>query len=182
MDITVNKDLIVKAQSGDAYAFEALVNHYYETMFKIAFKFCGNRQNAEDITQESCIRLARGLHTYRHDATFTTWLYRLVLNTGKDYFRKNRRYKSADDEELIMEITKSEEPAADEQLFAKQVIAAVEKLPETEREAVFLVMVEGMTHKQAAEVLDCQEGTVSWRIHEARKKLNALFDKEQKYG
>lgn len=183
MDVTINKDLIVKAQGGDAFAFEALVNHYYETMFKMAYKFCGNKLNAEDITQEACIRLAKGLQTYRHDSAFTTWLYRLVLNTGKDWFRKNRRYDSSGDDELVMEMAKSEEPSADAQVYAKQVLAALWKLPETEREALILVMSDGMTHKEAAEVLGCQEGTVSWRIFEARKKLTALLGKEeQKYG
>lgn len=179
MDITVNKDLIVKAQSGDAIAFEALVNHYYEMMFKVAFKFCGNRQNAEDITQESCIRLVRGLHTYRHDSAFTSWLYRLVLNTGKDWFRKNKRY-TTDDDELVM--VKAETPSADSQVYAKQVINAMYKLPDAEREAVVLVLAEGMTHKEAADILGCAESTISWRIFEARKKLTALFEKEQSHG
>ena len=173
-----DRELIKKAQDGDANAFEALVNLYYETMFKMAYKFAGNRQDAEDITQESCIRLARGLAGFRHDSAFTSWLYRLVINTGKDWYRSNNRHPKSDEGlETAQTAAKSED-----QLYAKQVIAAVYTLPDGERDALLLVMAEGMSHKQAGEILGCRESTVSWRIHEARKKLGALFEKEQKHG
>jgi RNA polymerase sigma-70 factor (ECF subfamily) len=180
MTVTINKDLIVKAQGGDAFAFEALVNHYYETMFKFAFKFSGNKTHAEDITQDACIRLAKGLHSFKHDSAFTSWLYTLVINTGKDYFRRNRRYNPADDE--VLEMQESKAAGADETLYAKQVIELVQKLPEGERDAVILVLSEGLSHKEAGDILGCKESTVSWRIHEARKKLADLLSKEQKYG
>ena len=125
------------------------------------------------------MKLAKGIHSYRHDSAFTSWLYRLVINAGNDYFRKHRRYDLNDDEVLEM---KDEKSGVDEQLHAKQVIAAVYKLPEGERDAVILVLSEGLSHKEAGEILGCKESTVSWRIHEARKKLAAIFDKEQKYG
>lgn len=72
--------------------------------------------------------------------------------------------------------------SAEDQLYAKQVIAALHTLPEGERDALILVMSDGLSHKEAGIILGCKESTVSWRIHEARKKLGALFEKEQKYG
>jgi RNA polymerase sigma factor (sigma-70 family) len=66
-------------------------------MFKMAYKFCGNRQDAEDITQESCIRLARGLHSFKGDSAFTSWLYRLVINTAKDWYKSNNRHPKSDE-------------------------------------------------------------------------------------
>ncbi len=170
--------LIKQAQDGDAKAFEALVNRYYDMMFKVAYKWCGNQQNAEDIAQEACIKLARGLNSFKHDSAFTTWLYRIVINAAKDWFKKQNRHKgSAEALETI-----SVQSTAESQLHAKEVLSEVHNLPEGERDALLLVVVEGLTHKDAAYILNCKESTISWRIHEARKKLEARFGKEQKYG
>ncbi|MGB4106535.1 MAG: RNA polymerase sigma factor [Alphaproteobacteria bacterium] len=173
-----DRELIKRAQSGDTGAFEALVNRHYETMFRMAYKFSGNRQDAEDITQESCLRLARGLHSFKGESAFTSWLYRLVVNTGKDWYRSNNRHPKSDEGLETAQVSAKSE----DQLYAKQVIAAVYDLPEGERDALLLVMSEGLSHKEAGKILGCKESTISWRIHEARKKLGALFEKEQKYG
>ncbi len=178
MDITITKDLIVKAQSGDAHAFEALANGCYETMFRMAYKFCGNRQDAEDVTQEACIKLARNIGSFRHDSAFTSWLYRLTVNSAKDWYKSNNRHPKSEDGLDTAPAHENNE----QQLYAKQVIAALHELPEGERNAVILVLSEGLSHKEAGQILGCKESTVSWRIHEARKKLGALFRKEQKYG
>ena len=173
-----DKELIAKARKGNAQAFEALVNKHYGTMFKMAFKWCGNESDAQDITQDACIKLARGLDSFKGDAAFTSWLYRLVINTGKDWYKKHNRHPSgADGLETLSTKSKSEE-----RLYAKQVIAAVQDLPDGEKEALILVMSEGLSHKEAAKILDVKESTVSWRIHEARKKLGAQFAKEQSHG
>ncbi len=173
-----DKQLVAKARKGDAKAFEDLVNKHYGTMFKMAFKWCGNKNDAEDITQDACIKLARGLDSFKGNSAFTSWLYRLVINTGKDWYKKQNRHPSNPGElETVSTGSKSEE-----QLYTKQVLAAVHKLPNGEKEALLLVMSEGLSHKEAAKVLGCKESTISWRIHEARKKLSAQFEKEQKYG
>ncbi len=84
MNADSDAQLIQRAGAGDARAFEVLVNRHYGTMFKMAFKWCRNRADAEDVTQNACIKLARALKTYEHKAAFTTWLYRLVINTAID--------------------------------------------------------------------------------------------------
>ncbi|NCT41835.1 MAG: RNA polymerase sigma factor [Alphaproteobacteria bacterium] len=173
-----DKQLIAKARKGDARAFEDLVNKYYAVMFKMAFKWCGNQSDAQDITQDACVKLARGLDSFKGNAAFTSWLYRLVINAGKDWYKKHNRHPSNADE-LENVTTKS---TSVEQLYAKQVLGAVQQLPDGEREALILVMSDGLSHKEAAKILDIKESTVSWRIHEARKKLNAQFEKEQSYG
>ena len=178
MDQNETTRLIKEAQNGDAGAFEALVNAYYEVMFKMAFKWCANPNDAEDITQEACIKLARGIDGFRHDSAFTSWLYRLVINTGKDWFKKqNRQPLPSDEIELVSVNSKAED-----KIYAQQVLQEVYKLPEGEKDALLLVMSEGLSHKEAAAALGCKESTVSWRIHEARKKLSALFEKDQSYG
>lgn len=178
MDDPKDKQLIAKARAGNAKAFEDLVNKYYGVMFKMAFKWCGNPNDAEDITQDACIKLARGLDGFKGNSAFTSWLYRLVINAGKDWYKKHNRHPSGSDGlETVPSNSKSEE-----QLYAKQVLEAVQQLPEGEKEALILVMSEGLSHKEAAIILDIKESTVSWRIHEARKKLSAQFGKEQSYG
>lgn len=178
MDKNNDKELIKRAQGGDAQAFEALANAYYETMFRMAYKFCGNRQDAEDVTQEACMKLARNIGSFRHDSAFTSWLYRLTINTAKDWYKSNNRHPKSDEGLETAQAGENNE----QQLYAKQVIAALHDLPEGERDAVILVLSEGLSHKEAGKILGCKESTVSWRIHEARKKLGALFGKEQKYG
>ncbi|MBL4589341.1 MAG: RNA polymerase sigma factor [Alphaproteobacteria bacterium] len=178
MDDLDDEQLITRARKGDIKAFEALVNKHYETMFKMAFKWCRNKSDAEDITQDACIKLARGLDGFKGKSAFTSWLYRLVINAGKDWYKKQNRHPSNPDAlEKVSAKNKS-----DEQVYAQQVLDAVNKLPDGEKEALLLVMSEGLSHKEAAKALGCKESTISWRIHEARKKLNAQFNKEQKYG
>jgi len=173
-----DKKLIAKARKGDAKAFEALVNDHYDIMFKMAFKWCGNQSDAEDITQDACIKLARGLDSYKGNAAFTSWLYRLVINAGKDWYKKQNRHPvQSGDLDVLPSKSRS-----DEQLYARQVLDAVQRLPVGEKEALILVMSEGLSHKEAAKTLDVKESTISWRIHEARKKLGAQFEKEQSYG
>lgn len=172
-------ELIKRAQSGDARAFEALVGECYDMMFKMAFKWCGNRGDAEDITQEACIKLARGILGFRHDCKFSSWLYTLVINAAKDWYRAQNRHPQGDEAQLEKIATPSD---AEERQHARQVWDQVYKLPEGEKAAVLLVMAEGMSHKEAAKMLKIKESTVSWRIHEARKKLEHIFGKEQKYG
>lgn len=166
------------AQSGDAEAFEALVNRYYEVMFKMAFKWCRNEQNAQDITQEACINLARGIGSFNGDSAFTSWLYRLVINTAKDWYKKHNRHAFSSENLATANI----EEKADEKLLAWQVLEEVHRLPDKEKEVVFLVIGEGLSHGEVAKLLNCKESTVSWRLHEARKKLNGIFVQEHLHG
>lgn len=178
MDETEEKRLIKGAQNGDAKAFERLVNQYYKVMFKMAFLWCRNQTDAEDITQNACIKLARGIGSFNFEAAFTSWLYMLVINTAKDWYKKQNRHPASSDG--LETIKTNEKP--DEKLFLRQVIEEVHRLPEGEKEAVFLVIGEGLSHGEAAKVLECKESTVSWRIHEARKKLNGIFEEERAHG
>lgn len=173
-----DNELVKRAQKGDAHAFEALLTRHYETIFKIAFKWCRNQTDAQDITQDACVKLAKGLDGFKGNSAFTSWLYRLVINAGKDWYKKQNRHPSNPE---AME-TVSVKNKSDEQLYVVQVLEAVNDLPEGEKDALLLVMSEGLSHKEAADVLGCKESTISWRIHEARKKLSAQFYKEQNNG
>ncbi|PJB70291.1 MAG: hypothetical protein CO093_08475 [Alphaproteobacteria bacterium CG_4_9_14_3_um_filter_47_13] len=169
--------LIKRAVKGDKRAFEALLQENYDVMFKMAFKYCGNRQDAEDITQDSCIKLARALASYKFQAAFTSWLYRLVLNCAKDFYRKKKPEAVLNDSHIG-----AINAEAEIKTYANEILAQVYALPENEKSALILVMSDGYTHAEAAIIMDCKESTVSWYIHEARKKLNILIEKEPHHG
>ncbi len=161
-----DEELAEQAAKGDSGAFEALAERHYETMYAIAFKWCRNRENAEDITQNACIKLARGIHTYKGNAAFTSWLYRIVINVATDWQRSQRPA-----EQIIDDALPARTGSAEDDLYAQQVLAEIDLLPEKEKSAIFLIFTEGCTHKEAADIMECKESTVSWYIHEARKKL-----------
>ncbi len=179
MPNTDETELINRASRGDADAFEALVNTYYEVMFKMAYKWCGNRRDAEDITQEACMKLARGIGSYKGGSKFTSWLYVLVINSAKDWYKSQNRHPEGTE---LLESIVADSDNAEERLYTRQVLDEVNKLPETEKESLLLVMGQGLSHKEAADLSGVKESTISWRIHEARKKLESIFGKEERYG
>ncbi|MBI4030589.1 MAG: RNA polymerase sigma factor [Proteobacteria bacterium] len=168
-------ELIKRAQEGDRRAFEALLQGYYDAMFRMAFKWCGNRADAEDVTQNACIKLAHSLKSFRFEAAFTSWLYRLVINTAMDWRKANRKFVPLP-ESGHAGIAPGN---AEKDMQHKEALAAVLALPEKEKAALLLVFSEGMTHAEAAGVMGVKESTVSWYIHEARKKLTG---KERRHG
>lgn len=172
--------LVREAQGGSREAFAALVERHYGLMFKVAYQWCGVREDAEDIAQDCAIKLAQNLQAFRFESAFTTWVYRLVINAAKDYYKaKNRR--NARETPLFEDVVHaSEEPSPEKKLEQKDVLKALSDLPEQLRETVILVCWQGLSHKEAGDILDCSEGTVSWRVHEARKKIAERLDIEKK--
>ena len=176
-----DSELIGNALKGDARAFSVLVERHYMLMYKAAYKWCGTRADAQDIAQDAAIKLAENLHSFRFESAFTTWLYRLVINVAKDYMRKKNLRDGRElglYEDMEMESGASSQ---EDQMAAREVMAALYDLPEKLRDAVLLVCCEGLSHKEAGEILDCAEATVSWRVHEARKQLNNLIEKGGTY-
>jgi RNA polymerase sigma-70 factor (ECF subfamily) len=166
--------LIRRAQNGDARAFEELLGAYYGTLYKFAYKWCGNREDAEDVTQQACLKLARSIDQFRFDAAFTSWLYRLVINCAKDWSKRQQRHAHREDIDESMQIS-SESDSAENRLLAWQVLVKLDSFPDGIKETLLLVHAEGLTHGEAAKILGVKESTVSWRLHEARKTLNLLF-------
>lgn len=179
---TTDAELIESANNGNAHAFSTLVERHYMTIYKMAYKYLGNQSEAEDVTQEACIKLARSLDSYRFDAAFTTWLYRLVINTAKDYIKKNSRTHK--NEKPIYEDTLCIAAPDDQEQSAiqREVLNTVAELPEKLRDVVILVCWQGLSHKEAGDVLDINENTVSWRLHEVRKIMNAQHGREADHG
>jgi RNA polymerase sigma-70 factor (ECF subfamily) len=177
---TDDQQLVRQSCAGEARAFEALVERHYDRIFRMAYKWCRNQSDAEDITQNVCIKLARAIRQYSGKAAFTTWLYRLVINTAIDWQRQNRR---GDTETLDPEsgLIGAVDADAETRLMANDEMARVLALPEKEKTALLLVFGEGLSHAEAAQIMEVKESTVSWYIHEARKTLGLKTDKKERH-
>ena len=126
------------------------------------------------------MKLARSIDQFRFDAAFTSWLYRLVINCAKDWSKSQRRHERQEDIEESLQIA-SDSDSAENRLLAWQVLIKLDTFPDGIKETILLVHAEGLTHGEAAKILGVKESTVSWRLHEARKTLNLLFEQGAVY-
>lgn len=165
-------ELVEKAALGDRQAFAALVESRYDFIHTVAWRWCGDRQDAEDVAQEVCIRLASAIRGFKGASRLSTWLYTVTLNAARDQMRKRRRAEWRDAaylrEQAVLEGGTGEDD--NEELWQ-----AVRQLPDKQRDAVLLIYGEGLSHAAASEVLGCAETTISWHVHEARKRLKVLL-------
>jgi RNA polymerase sigma-70 factor (ECF subfamily) len=169
-----DQELIGRAGDGDRDAFGQLVERHYDFVYRVAYRWCGRKADAEDIAQEVCARLGRSIRSYRGGAAFTTWLYAITLNAARDMVRKSAREAMKVQAFGVHALIDGEAaPEADSQ--AERLWAAVRELPDKQRDAVLLVYGEGLSHSAAADAMACAEATVSWHIHEAKKRLKALM-------
>ncbi|MBT8417445.1 MAG: RNA polymerase sigma factor [Silicimonas sp.] len=175
---TSDEALARAAAGGDAQAFSALISRHYDRIFRLSFRLTGARAEAEDLCQDICAALPAKLSAYRSEARFTTWLYRVTVNASHDRRRRAATHARAADGWGEMEIARRAEAAEAAQAL-DWLTAAMRDLPEELRDTVALVL-DDVTHAQAAEVLDVSEGTVSWRMSEVKKRLRAL--KEADHG
>ncbi len=172
--MTEDEALIRGAQAGDAQAFEQLLERHYDTLFRFAYKWCGNRADAQDITQQACIKLSRSLGQFRFESAFSSWLYKIVINCARDWARSQARHAS---QPLDMaEDVASETVSVERQVYLWQLLHQLDALPEGIKETLLLVHAEGLTHGEAARVLDVKESTVSWRLHEFRKQYSLAME------
>ena len=175
--MTDDEALIRAAQAGDPEAFEQLLERQYDTLYRFAYKWCGNRADAEDVTQQACLKLARSLGSYRFESAFTSWLYRVVVNCARDWERSQGRHHKPGIKHAEMD----NEPTAagssvEYRVYLWQLLHKLDALPEGIKETLLLVHAEGLTHGEAARILEVKESTVSWRLHEFRKHYRLSID------
>lgn len=169
---TSEEDLARAAAGGDAAAFGALLERRYDSLFGLAFRLTGSRAEAEDLTQDICAALPAKMAAFRGESRFGTWLYRVAVNAAHDRRRRQATASKAaegwGDWELARQAEMAETAAQVDWLTA-----AMRALPDELRDTLALVL-DDMSHREAGEVLGISEGTVSWRVSEARKHLRAL--------
>lgn len=163
-----DQELVRRAQGGDREAFANLLDLHYMRIFRFSMKFCGNRPDAEDVSQQACVKLGQSIRQFRFESAFTTWLYSLVLNCARDYEKSQRRHRWTDGrstEQIAVG------PAGEPSVYLGEVLNQIEQMGDGYKEAVVLVVGEGLSHAEAAAILATRESTVSWRLHEVRKRL-----------
>lgn len=176
---TSDEALALAAAKGDRSAFAGLLDRHYTRLFRLVFRLSGTKAEAEDITQDICLALPAKLAGYKGDANFTTWLYRVAVNATHDRRRRAMTYAKAAAGWGEIELARRAED--DERRDAgKWLDHAMSALPTDLRDTLALVLDDELTHAQAADVLDLSEGTISWRLSEARKRLRIMHETEER--
>ncbi len=163
-------ELVALASAGDRDAFAALLQRHYDRIHGLAWRLTGTRADAEDVAQDVCCTLAQRIGGFRNEARFSTWLCGVVVNACRDLKRRQRSFRGLT-ERLAVVAGLARGPDGRDLHDAMWVRSAVARLPVVYREAVVLVVGEQLTHAEAAAILGVAEATVSWRLHEARRRL-----------
>ncbi|MEM1418351.1 MAG: sigma-70 family RNA polymerase sigma factor [Myxococcota bacterium] len=174
-------ELLERAQGGDRRAYGRLVRLHQRRVWATAKQLVRSESDADDVTQEVFLRAWRALDRFDGRSKLSTWLYRITVNVSLNHIRKRKRRAAGDIDDPRMPEPPADptqgqvDPARVQELGELQtrLEGAMGELSETLRSAVVLVLFQGLAHKEAAEILGCPEGTVAWRIHEARRKLKA---------
>lgn len=180
-----DRELIDRARSGDAEAFGLLVRRHQKRIFKVALHLTKNSAEAEDITQDAFARAYQALGRFDGRSEVFTWLYRIAVNLSLSHLRakRNQGHHSLEDDArasflesalgALSQARKSADGGQDDRRIAEALYEGIDALSETLRTTLLLVCVDELSHDEVAKVLGCAEGTVAWRVHEARKKLRA---------
>ncbi|MBQ5977689.1 MAG: sigma-70 family RNA polymerase sigma factor [Oscillospiraceae bacterium] len=179
------KHCIERVLKGDANAFEHLVHAYEKTVYNLALRTLGNREDAEDVTQEAFLKAYRSLDSFRGDSKFSVWLYRIVSNLCLDLLRSRQRKPTQsltveDDDGEIGELEISDEHFSPEKLLDRKltresVQRGLSALPDDSRQILLLRELQGMSYEEIGQALDLEPGTVKSRIFRARKRLCAFL-------
>jgi RNA polymerase sigma-70 factor (ECF subfamily) len=181
-DREVDQQLVARAQRGDKKAFELLVVKYQRKLARLLSRFIRDASEVEDVTQEAFIKAYRALPSFRGDSAFYTWLYRIGINTAKNYLvslgRRAPTVTGVDSDEAegieegdqLRDLNTPENQLMSRQL-AETVNQALQELPEELRTAITLREIDGMSYEEIAQIMSCPIGTVRSRIFRAREAI-----------
>ncbi len=169
--------LINKFKAGQMEGFEMLVRKYHNRLVNIVNSLTGNAADAEDIAQEAFLKVYRNLNDFRNQAKFSSWLYRITLNTAYDHLRKNIHKNTSLDE---MDYSNIADNKPREDILAKETLQkALDKIPFDFRSALILKEIEGLSYEEIAQALKIRLGTVESRIFRARRMLKNLLTRKE---
>ncbi|WP_409420889.1 RNA polymerase sigma factor RpoE [Pseudaeromonas sp. ZJS20] len=182
IEANIDQALVERVQRGDKQAFNLLVSKYQHKVIGLVSRFVNNPGDAADVAQEAFIKAYRSLPTFRGESAFYTWLYRIAVNTAKNYLTaQGRRPPDADVEASEAEFYEGadalHEQATPENLMLsdelkRHVRAALDSLPDDLRQAITLREIEGLSYEEIAVIMDCPVGTVRSRIFRAREVID----------
>ena len=170
-------DLARAAAGGDGAAFALLLERHYDRLFGLCFRLTGARAEAEDLCQDICAALPAKLRAYRGEARVTTWLWRVAVNAAHDRRRRRATYVKASDGWGDWE-TARQADIAEGRERTDWLMGALARLPDDLRDTLALVL-DDATHAEAGLILGISEGTVSWRVSEAKKRLRGMRVEEE---
>jgi RNA polymerase sigma-70 factor, ECF subfamily len=181
-DREIDQQLVERAQRGEKQAFELLVSKYQRKLSRLLSRFIRDSTEVEDVTQEAFIKAYRALPSFRGDSAFYTWLYRIGINTAKNYLvAMGRRAPTTtdidseeaegfEDGEQLRDLNTPENEMMSRQV-AETVNQTLEELPEELRTAITLREIEGLSYEDIANIMNCPIGTVRSRIFRAREAI-----------
>lgn len=176
---TSDEELIARFQQGDNYAFDLLVKRYKDPLLNFVYRFIGEKNEAEDIVQETFLRLFKNKHYYKEIAKFSTWIYTIAGNLAKTELRKRKRrklfsishYLSTEKDYDIPDQTTSPESDTNTLITDKIIQKSVDKLSPKFKQVIILRDIQGFSYEEIAEIVGIPLGTVKSRVNRARLKL-----------
>lgn len=178
-----DKELVERAQQGDTRAFDLLVQKYQFKVVNLVSRYV-RTEEAQDVAQEAFIKAYRGLKNFRGDAAFYTWLYRIAVNSAKNYLLSASRRQSdhqvdVEDAEFFDDATVLRDHATPDRVLQsqeleKKLFEVMNQLPDDLKMAITLRELEGMSYEQIAEAMECPIGTVRSRIFRAREAIDKV--------
>ncbi|MBS3963039.1 MAG: RNA polymerase sigma factor RpoE, partial [Methylomonas sp.] len=182
----LDQGLVRRVQQGDKAAFDLLVIKYQHKIVHLVNRYVKDPSEAQDVAQDTFIKAYRALGDFRGESAFYTWLYRIAINTAKNYLlsrsRRHSEYEiDVQDAEQVENAPQLKDMDTPENMLMNEQIvevirSAIEKLPEEMRIAITLREFEGMSYEEIAEAMDCPIGTVRSRIFRAREAIDAKLD------
>jgi len=180
------RDIITRCQSGDEYAFEQLFYRHQEKVYNVAYRMMGNRQDAEEVTQDVFLRVYQKVSSLKSTSAFSTWLYRITTNMCVDEI--NRRKKRPVEESFSQSNLDSfcSDFNPEDKVIANEEQAllweAINSLKAEYRIIIILRDIEGLSYKELKQTLKCSMGRVKSRLHDARRELKTILTDKMKEG
>ena len=170
--------LVRQAKQGDIDAFAELVRRFQEKIYHTIHSLTRNQQDAYDLAQETFMHAYKSLSNFKQRSTFYTWIYRIAVNLTLNFLKRRKRDEKREVqlEDYSLDVKSAASALSPEGYSMKKELSeklneAIDSLPLAYRVSFVLVVSQGLTHTQAANVLRCSENTISWRMHKARKML-----------
>ncbi len=179
----VDAELVARVQRGDRHAFDLLVLKYQRKIMRLLSRMIRDPAEIEDVAQEAFIKAYRALPQFRGDSAFYTWLYRIAINTARNWLATNKRHSTQsfaqenaegetfDESDNLTDNSTPESELASRQI-AQTVNQAIEDLPEALRNAIVMREIDGMSYEDIAQSMNCPIGTVRSRIFRAREAIS----------
>lgn len=176
--------LIKQAIRGDAYAFEQLMRKHEGRMYSVALRMFGNREDAQDCVQDAMLHIYRALDRFKGQSSFSTWVYRITMNTCLDELRRRKARASTSLDALLengwapTNEKDNPEQSAIEAERRRALSKAIQSLPEDMRSVIILREMQGLSYEEISDVLSVNMGTIKSRISRAREKLRQLITEQ----